>query len=396
MSVKKQRAYRYRFYPTPEQAALLARTFGSARFVYNWALRWRTDAYFERQERVSYADTSTALTMLKREPETAWLNEVSSVLTQQALRHLDRAFRNFFEGRAKYPTFHKKHSAQAAEYTTSAFRWDAATRALTLAKMDAPLAIRWSRPLPQGVTPSTVTVSQDTAGRYFISLVVEESIAALPPVAPQIGLDLGLHATITLDTGEKVGNPGFFQHDAQRLATAQRHLAKKQLGSCNREKARQVVARIHARIVDRRRDFLHKLSTRLIRENQTICVESLSVKAMVKHPTLARAIHDVGWGEFLRQLTYKAEWYGRTLVAIDKWYPSSKRCSNCGHVLGSLSLDIRQWTCPECGAVHDRDVNAAKNVLAAGLAVSACGEAVRPGRVRPSPAGLGEAGIPQL
>ncbi len=157
-----------------------------------------------------------------------------------------------------------------------------------------------------------------------------------------------------------------------------------------------MVARIHARMVDRRRDFLHKLSTRLIRENQTICVESLSVKAMVKHPTLARAIHDVGWGEFLRQLAYKAEWYGRTLVAIDKWYPSSKRCSNCGHVLGSLSLDIRQWTCPECGAVHDRDVNAAKNVLAAGLAVSACGEAVRPGRVRPSPAGLSEAGIPQL
>ncbi len=230
MNVKKQRAYRYRFYPTPEQAATLARTFGSARYVYNWALRWRTDAYYERQERVSYADTSTALTTLKREPETAWLNEVSSVPTQQALRHLDRAFRNFFEGRAQYPTFHKKHSAQAAEYTTSAFRWDAETRALTLAKMDAPLAIRWSRPLPQGVTPSTVTVSRDTAGRYFVSLVVEENIAALPPAATQIGLDLGLHATVTLDTGEKVGNPRFFQRDAQRLAKAQRRLAKKQLG----------------------------------------------------------------------------------------------------------------------------------------------------------------------
>src|SRR5690349_15489020 len=146
--MKSRRAYRYRFYPTPVQAATLARTFGSARFVYNWALRWRTDAYFERQLRVSYADTSTALTTLKREPETAWLNEVSSVPTQQALRHLDRAFRNFFEGRAKYPAYHKKRGSQAAEYTNSAFRWDAEARTLTLAKMNAPLAIRWSRPLP--------------------------------------------------------------------------------------------------------------------------------------------------------------------------------------------------------------------------------------------------------
>jgi putative transposase len=199
-----------------------------------------------------------------------------------------------------------------------------------------------------------------------------------------------------LHTGEKVGNPRFFEQDAKKLAQAQRRLAKKCRGSKNRHKARRKVARIHARIADRRRDFLHQLSTRIIRENQTICVESLRVKAMVKHPTLAKAISDVGWGEFVRQLTYKAEWYGRTLVAIDKWYPSSKRCSACRHVLGSLSLDTRRWTCPECGAVHDRDVNAAQNVLAAGLAVSACGEAVRPGRVRPDSARLGEAGIPRL
>jgi putative transposase len=394
--MRQQRAYRYRFYPTPAQAAILARTFGAARYVYNWALRLRTDAYYERQERVSYADTSAALTALKREPDTAWLNEVSSVPTQQALRHLDGAFRNFFQGRARYPTFRKKRARQAAEYTTSAFRYDMQARALTLAKMDAPLAIRWSRPLPSGASPSTVTVSRDTAGRYFVSLLVEEEIAPLPPVVAQVGLDLGLHDTVVLHTGEKVGNPRFFHRDAKRLAQAQRRLAKKRLGSRNRDKARCKVARVHARITDRRRDFLHQLSTRIIRENQTICVESLNVKAMVRHPTRAQAIHDVGWGEFVRQLTYKAAWYGRALVAIDKWYPSSKRCSACGHVLGSLSLDTRQWTCPECGCVHDRDVNAAKNVLAAGLAVSACGEAVRPGRVRPPSAGLSEAGIPRL
>jgi putative transposase len=193
-----------------------------------------------------------------------------------------------------------------------------------------------------------------------------------------------------------VGNPRFFHRDEKRLAKAQRRLAKKQRGSRNRNKARRKVARIHARIADRRRDFLHQLSTRLIRENQTICVESLQVKAMVKHPTLAKAIHDVGWGELVRQLAYKAQWYGRTLIAVDKWYPSSERCSDCGHVLGSLSLDVRHWTCLECGAVHDRDVNAAQNVLAAGLAVSACGEALRPGRAMPNSARLGEAGIPRL
>ena len=221
-------------------------------------------------------------------------------------------------------------------------------------------------------------------------------MVALPPVNAQVGIDLGLHDVVILDSGEKVSNPRFFAHDEKNLAKAQHRLAKKQLGSKNRSKARRKVARLHARIADRRTDFLQQLSTRIIRENQTICVESLRVKAMVKHPTLAKAISDVGWGEFVRMLDYKATWYGRTLVRIDKWYPSSKRCSACGHVLDSLTLDIREWTCPECGAVHDRDVNAAQNILAAGLAVSACGEAVRPGRVRPTPAGVREAGIPRL
>jgi putative transposase len=322
---------------------------------------------------------------------------VSSVPPQQALRHLDRAFRNFFEGRAKYPALHKKRGTQAAEYTTSAFRWDTESQCLTLAKLEEPLAIRWSRPLPDGAQPSTVTVTRDTAGRYFVSLLVEGEIAPLPIApAPAVGLDLGLHDTVVLSSGEKVGTPRFFHGDARRLAKAQRRLAKKQLDSKNRAKARRKVARIHARIADRRRDFLHKRSTRIIRENQTICVESLQVKAMVRHPTLAQANSDVGWGEFVRQLTYKAAWYGRTLVSVDTWYPSSKRCSDCGHELGSLSVATRQWTCPECGVIHDRDVNATQNVLAAGLAVSACGEAVRPRRVRPDAARLGEAGIPRL
>jgi putative transposase len=389
-----KRAYQYRFYPTPEQDAVLARAFGSTRFVYNWALRMRTDAYYERQERVSYADTSAALTALKREPETAWLNEVSSVPPQQALRHLDRAFRHFFEGRAKYPAFKKKRGRQAAEYTTSAFRWDAVTRSLRLAKMDTPLAIVWSRAFTG--TPSTITVSRDTAGRSFVSFLVEEEIAPLPATAAAIGLDPGVSALVTLSTGEKITTPKHVVRSRRRLKTAHKRLARRQKGSKNREKARRKVARIHAKIADQRLDGLHKLSTRLIRENQTVCVESLAVKQMVRNRRLAQAISDASWSELIRQLEYKATWYGRTLVKIDKWYPSAKRCSDCGHVLASLSLHVRRWTCPECGMRHDRDVNAAKNVRAAGLAVNACGEAIRPGRARPDPARPDEAGIPRL
>ncbi|HEX5441934.1 MAG TPA: RNA-guided endonuclease TnpB family protein [Ktedonobacterales bacterium] len=392
--MKQKRAYRYRFYPTPEQATVLARTFGSARFVYNWALRLRTDAYYERQERIGYHEASAALTTLKQQQETAWLNEVSSVPLQQALRHLDKAFRNFFEGRVKYPTFHKKHGRQAATYASSAFRWDAETRVLTLAKMDAPLDIHWSRFFTG--TPTTVTISKDTAGRYFVSFMVEEEIAALPVVNAWVGVDVGLKDVAVLSTGEKIANPRYLAHSERRLKHAQRHLARKQKGSKNREKARQKVAREHARIADQRRDGLHKLTIRLIRENQTVCVESLAVKNLVRNHTLAKAISDVSWGELVRQLEYKADWYGRTLVKIDRWYPSSKRCHACGHVLDSLALDVRQWTCPECGAAHDRDINAAKNILAVGLTVNACGEAVRPGRAMPNPARPDEAGIPRL
>ncbi|HLJ81045.1 MAG TPA: RNA-guided endonuclease TnpB family protein [Ktedonobacterales bacterium] len=388
-----KRAYRYRFYPTPEQAAVLARTFGCVRYVYNWALRLRTDAYYERQERIGYHQTSAALTTQKQQAEMAWLTEVSSVPLQQALRHLDTAFRNFFEGRASYPTFKKKRGRQAATYATTAFKWDATTRALTLAKMDAPLKIHWSRAFTG--SPSTVTISKDTAGRYFVSFLVEEAIKPLPVVNALVGVDVGLKDLAVLSTGEKVANPKHLHRSERKLAHAQRNLARKQKGSKNREKARLKVAREHARIADQRCDGLHKLTTRLIRENQTICVESLAIKNMVRNHALAKAISDVGWGELIRQLEYKAAWYGRTLVKIDRCYPSSKRCFDCGHVVDSLPLDIRRWKCPQCGARHDRDINAAKNILAAGLAVNACGEAVRPGRAKPNSARSDEAGIPR-
>jgi putative transposase len=299
---------------------------------------------------------------------------------QQAVRHLDRAFLNFFEGRAKYPTFKKKHGEQSATYVGTAFQLKGTT--LTLAKIEEPLHIVWSRPLPEGCKPSSVTVSKDTADRYFVSILVEEEIKPLDVTPKMIGLDLGLKSMVITSDGHMHGNPKFFAKDEKKLARAQRKLSKKKKGSKNRAKARKKVAKIHARIADRRRDYQHKLSTQVIRENQTICVESLQVKNMVHNHSLAKAISDVGWGEFVRQLEYKANWYGRTLVKIDKWYPSSKRCHDCGHILDSLSLDIRHWVCPECGVAHDRDLNAARNILAAGLAVTAFGESIRPGRAK--------------
>jgi len=378
--MKQQRAYQYRFYPTTEQVQILAHTFGCCRYVYNWALRERTDAYYTHGERLYYEGTAQRLTLLKKQDETAWLNDVASVPLQQALRHLDRAFRNFFEGHAHYPTFKKKHGEQAATYVGTAFKLVGTS--LTLAKISTPLDIHWSRPLPDRCKLSTVTVTKDGANRYFVSILVEEDIKPLPVVTKEIGLDLGLKSMVITSDGHTYGNPKFFARDEKKLAKAQRRLARKKKKSKNRAKARLRVARLHARIADRRRDYQHKLSTKIIRENQIVCIESLQVKNMVKNHCLAKAISDVGWGEFVRQLEYKANWYGHILVKIDKWYPSSKRCFDCGDILDSLTLDIRHWTCPACGVQHDRDINAAKNIVAAGQAVLACGEAVRPGRVK--------------
>jgi putative transposase len=318
--VKQKRAYKYRIVPTDEQKKILARTFGSCRFVYNWALRQKTDAFYKEHKRLCYKDLSTMLTDLKKQETSTWLSEVSSVPLQQSLRHLDKAFLNFFEGRGEYPTFKKKRNQQSATYTANAFIWRDGQ--ITLAKMSEPLAIRWSRDLPKDAQPSSVTISKDCADRYFISILVEEDIEHLPQSDQNVGADLGLKSFVALSTGEIVGNPKFFAKDEKKLVRAQRRHAKKKKWSKNREKARLKVARLHARIADRRRDFLHKLSTKLVRENQTICVETLAVKNMVKNHGLAKAISDVGWSEFVSQLEYKADWYGRTLIKIDRWYPS--------------------------------------------------------------------------
>ncbi|WP_405893088.1 transposase [Streptomyces sp. NBC_00104] len=378
-----KRAFKYRFHPTDAQTAELSRTFGCVRKVYNMALAARTEAW-ARQDRVNYNQTSAMLTAWKKTEELAFLNDVSSVPLQQALRHLQTAFTHFFAKRAKYPRFKsRKRSRKSAEYTVSGFRFRDGK--LTPAKMSEPLDIVWSRPLPNGAKPSTVTVSQDAAGRWFVSMLCDDpTVRPLPATDAAVGIDVGLDHLLTLSTGEKVVNARHERRDRARLAMAQRELSRKAKDDgTNRAKARRKVARVHARIADRRRDMLHKLTTRLVRENQTLVIEDLAVRNTVKNHTLARAISDASWSEFRSMLEYKAAWYGREVIAVDRFFPSSKLCSSCGTLQKRMPLGVRMWTCDSCGTTHDRDVNAAKNLLAAGLAVTVCGAGVRPQRSSP-------------
>ena len=369
MSTKPAR-YTFRFYPTTAQKNALARTFGCVRVVYNHGVE---------SGQTKFTTLNAGLTALKR--VTPWLYEVSSVPLQQAMRHLARAWTNFFAGRAKRPRFKTWRSKQAAEYTRRGFSMRKGQ--VHLAKMEEPLDITWSRKLPS--EPTSCTVSLDRAGRYHISFVVEVEPERLPEVAQQVGVDLGLTHFAVLSTGEKVEAPKPLRRALEKLALLQRRMAKKKKGSKNRQKAAKKVARLHARIADVRRDFLHKLSTRLVRENQALAVEDLNVAGMVRNRSLARSISDASWSTFVSMLAYKCAWYGRDFVKVDRWLLSSKTCSRCSHKLDRLPLEVRAWECPWCGAQHDRDVNAARMVSrAAGLAVSVCGEgaAVVPEQLR--------------
>jgi putative transposase len=373
-----ERAYKYRFLPTIEQENLLRRTMGCVRLVYNKALATKTEAWYERQERVDYKQTSSLLTGWKKTEELAFLNEVSCVPLQQCLRNLYKAFANFWGKRAKYPRFKAKRNGGSAEFTKSAFKFKDGN--LWLAKCQEPLKIIWSRLFPEGCSPSTVTVKLEPSGRWFVSMLVDDpTVQPLPPNENKIGIDVGVSSLLTTSDGEKIANPKHFNRLYQKLKTAQKELSRKTKGSSNRHKARLKVAKIHAKIKDARTDFLHKLTTDLVKANSVIAIEDLAVRNMVKNHKLARSISDAAWGEMFRQLEYKCQWYGRKLVKIDRFFPSSKRCNHCGFVMDKMPLAIRTWNCPSCDTKDiDRDINAGKNILAAGLAVIVCGADVRP------------------
>jgi putative transposase len=382
---------------------MLNRTFGCVRVVWNRTLAARHARWHAERASISYAQTDAALTLMKKDPGLAFLSEVSSVPLQQALRHQHQAFTAFFARRARYPRFKSRRGRQSAHYTRRAFTLRGGE--LRLAKMVVPLRFTWSWPDVDAAAldPTMVVVSREPDSRWYVTFAVDTGAPEpLQETGRAVGIDLGVTDFAVTSDGEKIANPRHLARKARNLARYQRRLSRCRKGSANRAKAAAKVARAHRTVRDARRDFLHRTSTRLVRENDVIVIEDLNVSGMVRNRHLARAISDCGWAEFRRQLAYKCERYGRDLVVIGRWYPSSKTCSACGHLLAALSLGTRQWTCPSCGARHDRDLNAATNILAAGQAVTACGAGVRhPGTSRLRPAVKQEtrpvtAGIPVL
>jgi putative transposase len=387
--------YSYRLYPTPGQHAALARAFGCARVVFNDALATREAAFKAGEPYIPDTALSKRLTASKKTPERAWLTEVSSVVLQQALADLNKAYRNFYDSvsgkrrgpKAGPPQFRsRKDSRQSVRFVSSAFRVLGNGR-LRLSKI-GDVKVHWSRDLP--AVPSSVTVVRDAVGRFFASFVIETDpeadAARFPQADRECGIDLGLRHFAVLDDGTKIASPQFLRRAEKRLKRAQRDLSRKQKGSSRRKKARVKVARAHARVTDARRDFHHEHSTAIIRESQAVYVEDLAVEGLAR-TKMAKSVHDAGWSAFVGMLEYKAARYGRRFAKIGRFEPTSQLCSACGVRDGPKPLHVREWQCKQCGTVHDRDVNAARNILALGRreSLNARGGQVRPAAT-PAPA----------
>ena len=374
------KGFRFRFYPDKTQEKLLRQSLGCARFTYNYFLDLRQKSWYQEGKSINYYDTSKLLKELKKQPEYSWLKDVSSVVLQQSLIHLQEAYNGFFKKRGGFPHFKSKRDGGSITLTRSAFKYEDGN--IYIAKSKSPLKICWSRQLPSGVYPNSLTITLTPSNRWYVSILCETEEQPLPEVNKSVGIDLGLETFVVTSDGEKIQHP-ILDAEYLKLTKLQRRHAKKQKGSRNREKARIKVARQYERITNIRKDFHHKLSSRLVSENQTICLETLNVKGMMKS-NLARSIQNVSWSQFVTFLKYKCNDAGRNFVQIDKWYPSSKTCSNCGCITtnipkGQKGLKVRYWECEHCGVEHDRDINAAKNILVVGTTMIASGDSVRLG-----------------
>lgn len=348
--------FKFRIYPNREQQQQLAVQFGHCRFVYNRYRAMRESTYQETGQGLSYQDCARDLTRLKKEPEYAWLKEADSQALQQSLRDLDTAYQNFFKGHNQYPRFKSKYDRQSYRYPQ---RFKLAGNRIYLPKVGW-VKIVVHRPL-QGEMKSC-TVSKTKSGRYFVSILCEYEQEPKPGNG-EVGIDLGLSHFLTLSTGEKIDNPRHLRKQERLLRIRQRRLSRKQKGSCNRNKARHRVAVQHERVANQRRDFHHQVSRKLVNAYGAIALESLPVKGMLANHALAKAIADAGWSQFVTFLQYKQQWAGGQVVQADRWFPSSRSCSVCGVIYQGLTLSERNWTCIGCGARHDRDINAAQNLL---------------------------------
>lgn len=379
------KAYNYRLYPTKNQKSILAQHFGACRFTYNYFLRQRIDFYVlnkgNEKQGLTYQDTSKMLTELKKQPEYIWLKDSNSQSLQQSLRWLDIAYHNFFNKRAEFPKFKSKHGKQSF-HVPQRFAVDVEKGQLHIPNF-SPIKTIFHREIEGRM--KSITISKTPTGNYYTSILCEIEKDVKPKqTGGNIGIDLGLKSFIVTSNGEAVSMSQFLRKSEDKLKHLQKLLSRKVKGSNRRNNARIKVARIHEKITNQRNDFLHKLSHRLVGENQAIFAEDLHVKGIMANHCLAKSVSDSGWSEFVRQLKYKSEWNGVCFGQIDRFFPSSKRCYTCGWINQSLTLADREWTCQGCGQVVDRDFNAAQNILQFGLLQSTEGhsETKRPGRPR--------------
>ena len=373
----RHKAYKFRIYPNAYQEVLIIKTIGCVRFVYNYFLALWNEEYSKNGKGLTYNSCSAMLPQMKKNEATSWLKEVDSIALQSSIKNLSDSFSRFFKKQTNRPRFKsKKNPVQS--YTTKNVNNNImiTDRFVTLPKLGI-IKFAKSRELKGRIL--NATIRKNPSGKFFVSILCEEEVPELPKTGLEIGIDLGITDFAILSNGQKIDNNRFTSKMEKTLKREQRKLSRRALlakkagkelfEARNYQKQKKKVARLHEKVINQRTDFLNKLSTEIVKNHDSICIEDLNTKGMLRNHKLAKSISDVSWFSFVSKLQYKAEWYGREIIKVDKWFPSSQLCSKCGHKDGKKSLEIREWTCPVCHAHHDRDINASKNILAEGLQI---------------------------